>query len=67
MKQPERMLDLIAAIVRLALKDYAEHYTCRRHPDAEQILRVSGLLRPDGSIKNGGVIPRHATGYRRQI
>ena len=59
MQQPERMLDLIAAIVRLALKDYAARYQCRRHPDAEQFLRACGLMRPDGTLRYGGAIPRH--------
>ncbi len=59
MYQPERLLDLWAAVCRQALKDYAACYQCPRHPDAGAFLRACGLMRDDGTLLYDGAIPRH--------
>ncbi len=58
MYQPERLLDLWAAVARTALRDYAEGYTSPKHPPADAFLRAAGLMDEAGTVRYGGLAPR---------
>jgi hypothetical protein len=54
------MIALWAAVIRLALYDYAEGYTNPKHPDAARFLEATGLL-VNGAVKYGGLTRRKRT------
>ena len=56
--QPERLMDLWAAVCRQALRDYQAGQECPNRPDAGAFLRSCGLLTEAG-LRYGGLAPRN--------
>ncbi len=50
MYQPERLIDLWAAVARLAIKDWRTGHHKPGHPDAARFLEAAGLL-VDGRLR----------------